>query len=83
VICQEVEILGERPRLTILVRCQDLVTPGEILGDVTHIACHEYRTLVRDQVLSFGVPREVVPLWFGASNHKREMLVLLYFVLYV
>jgi hypothetical protein len=34
-------------------------------------------------VLSFGVPREVVPLWVGASNHKREMLVFLCFVLYV
>jgi hypothetical protein len=34
-------------------------------------------------LLSSGVPQDVVPLWFGASNHKREMLVLLYFVLYV
>jgi hypothetical protein len=55
--------LGERPRLRILARCQDLETLGEIPRDVTHIACHEYRTLVRDQAEDIGEMPRPRDLW--------------------
>jgi hypothetical protein len=35
------------------------------------------------QSVEIWVPWKVVPLWFWVSNHKREMFVLLYLVLYV
>jgi hypothetical protein len=43
---------------------------------------HRY-LLMKFVLLSFGVPREVVPLWLWVSNHKREIFDPLCLILYV